>query len=262
MYGQQSNCNSNFQTSWRGIMDLPQEYLEDTIKNKIVEVVAYIRNIEKDKIEARLVKEDKTFYPYKVFACKKQDPPEKKEAPREIPDCVDRYLRHKEVYNYPPTNNYPSYLYDYPMEEQSGDTPALAVEKFFTEAVKTISRQRKNKEKEFAKLEKDLASMDYLIGRIEKYAKEDAKNIEAKDEPKEDNSKRDTLPVIPVINDNNRDDSNNEVIVKEKLTFYNSDSKKDDLYSDQHLPVLYKEPSDKVALPELNPSNWEKILAY
>ncbi len=180
--------NRNYTNTWKSVMELPEEPLDDAIKEKIVEVVAYIKSYEKDKLEARLVKEDKVLDPYKVFACKKKDPPKEETKFSNFDDDVPFHCRQ---------NNYShigSYIGDYPLEDQSGPSPAAAIEKFFTEAVKSLARQKKTKEKEFAKLEKDIASMDYLIIRIEKYASEDTKK-ELKEAADKEN--KPDVPTIP-----------------------------------------------------------------
>ena len=69
--------------------------------------------------------------------------------------------------------SYGTSYYDnpYPLEDQCGDSLELAVEKFFTEAAKQILRQSRTKEKEFARVEKEYASLRFMLKRIEGFAK-------------------------------------------------------------------------------------------
>ena len=248
-------------TTWKSAMELPQEPLDDDVKEKIIAVVSYVRDIDKDKLEARLVKEDKVYDPYKIFGCKKKDPPveEKKENNfyyNQQGQCVEPYR--------PP----PVYCYEFPMEEQSGPTPEAAIKKFFTEAVKALARKKKTEEKKFAKLEKDIASMDYLVTQIEKYAEENAKLVEDKLETKEDNSKKDTVPVPPTTEAICRAPvipalpaPNVAAIVKANEHYRVAEFPTRHPVEGSYLQTLYKDETKRAELPALNGETWKKIVA-
>ena len=181
-------------SSWKTAMDLPEEPLIDAVKEKIIEVVSYIRSYNKNELEARLVKEEKVLDPYKVFACKKKQAPKPLDKDKSKPSNFDNDIN--VPYHMRHSYNQSSFIPDFTLEEQSGSTPEAAIEKFFNEAVKSLGRQKKIKEKEFAKLEKDIASMDYLISRIAVYASDDAKK-EVKDIIEKEN-KAETLALATI----------------------------------------------------------------
>lgn len=206
---------SKFKTA----MEYDPEPLDDAVKQRIIETVAYIRGIDADKLEARLIKEDKIIAPYKVFACRKKLQPKKTQEENKtitpttagpsysVPhmdrrgDVIAYYggANCGEFNNYYHSRNFETYYNsptDFPMEDQSGDTKEAALEKFFTEAAKNIVKQQKIKEKEFAKLEKELASMKYIIGRISTYAK--MSDVEKEAEEKKAKEQSTTIPALPL----------------------------------------------------------------
>lgn len=206
--GERRNDMSTFKLA----MEYPLEPLAEPIKEKIIETVAYIRGIDRDKLEARLIKEDKTVTPYKVFACKKQ--PKKEAKTAEPSSKIDYRYNGCSNTTYYPSHHccYPitSYSNDsFPMEDQSGNTPEEAIEKFFTEAVKSIGKQQKIKEKEFGKLEKELASMNYIIKRISSYANKEEIAKELVDKKEES---------IPPIQTQEEKSENKPTDKKEEIT--------------------------------------------
>lgn len=173
----------------------PQLPLDNSVIDSVLDYMIYSRSIERDKMEVRLVKVDdqkvsKTNY--KLFVFRKSEfnnygrPTTTIEQPQSKFDQTHKadynsgkinadeywareyYSRHSSSYASSYSDNY-----IFSLEEASGETPEEAICKFFTEAVKTIMRQKKFKEKEFARIEKELAAMDYTIAKLHSLANPD-----------------------------------------------------------------------------------------
>jgi len=165
------------QVHYKALMDYDPLPISEDIITKVTEVMAMLKGMERDKVGVRLIKDElKPKEPYKIFVYKKPEvyvPPINTNALNSVGASADALCRHNPNAAYNNYNgHYPYNDFVFSMEDATGETAEKAISKFFDDMQKSAEKTKKMKERDFAKSEKDLAAINYILNKIDNFKKE------------------------------------------------------------------------------------------